>query len=266
MSSFLGIRNVVAKEFDLNEIGNKTCDKYFLTAMYFSQLVYFRWEFVEKSLTTLPGYVSHTIFDVGSTQAFFVEFEKTCWVSFRGTETEFNDWRIILAFLQIRYKQTEIHRGFNRALSNVKGKILKKIVEARIQGKKIHYTGHSMGGALATLMVLEHKPDTATVFGSPRIMKGTTLAYRYNNFPFFRIENDWDIITRIPPSFLGLLKYKHVGKCIKYKHRFAFIKSHFIKNYLTSALDVYYAKSTGLDIDCYDPKKLKKRKKPLDKK
>jgi len=263
MSSFLEIRNVVSKDIDLNKVGSETLDEqYFLTAMYFSQLVYFRWEFVEKSLITLPHYVSHEVFDVAGTEAIFVEFEESCWVSFRGTETEYSDWKIILAFFQTRYKETESHRGFKRALSRVSSKILKKIITARTKGKKIHYTGHSMGGAIATLMCLEHKPSTATVFGCPRLLSGKTYKRFFDSFPFIRIENRWDPITCIPPSLWGLTQYDHVGKLVLYPHKFALISNHFIKNYLRASLDKYYADTTGLDDIDYslDPKELKKER------
>jgi len=261
MSSFLEIRNVVSKEINLNEVGSgKLDEQYFLTAMYFSQLVYFRWEFVDRSLETLPHYVSHTIFDEGSTQAFFVEFEDSCWLSFRGTETEFNDWRIILAFLQTRYKESDSHHGFQKALHKVSEQISPKIIAAKVAGKRIHFTGHSMGGALATLMCVEQKPDTATVFGCPRLLSGEAYKNFFMSFPFFRVENRWDPITSIPPSIMWLTKYEHVGRLILYPHKFHFFANHFIKNYLRASLDKYYADSTGLDSQYLDAKELKRER------
>jgi len=259
MSSFLEIRNVVSKEIDLNKVGSEKLDEqYFLTSMYFSQLVYFRWEFVEKSLTTLPHYVSHTIFDKDGTEAFFVEFEESCWLSFRGTETEFNDWRIILAFFQTRYKESEGHRGFARALSRVSAEISEKVIAAKVAGKPIHYTGHSMGGALSTLMCIEHRPTTCTVFGCPRLLSGDTYQNYFKSFPFVRVENRWDPITSIPFTIPLLTKYEHVGKLILYPHKFSFLANHFIKNYLRASLDQYYSDTTGLDLVSFDPAELKK--------
>jgi hypothetical protein len=40
--------------------------------------------------------------------------------------------------------------------------------------------------------------------------------------------------------------YRHVGKAIEMPGEFAFIKNHFIKSYLRTALNEYYAESTGI--------------------
>jgi len=248
-------------KIDLGTVGedDKLTDQYYLAMMYFAQLVYFRWSFVEKSLTTLPGYVSHEIYDIDDSQAFLVEFKDNVFVSFRGTEAKYSDWRIILQFWQSRFEETKSHQGFKKALDSISAPIMKRLITARVAGKKVHFVGHSMGGALTTLMAIEHKPDTATVFGCPRILQGRHYKRYFLSFPFTRIENRWDPITVIPFTIKWLFEYEHVGRVIVYPSNFGFIKNHFIKEYIRAALDVYYASNAGFELDIFDPKELKKQ-------
>lgn len=260
MSSFLEIRNVVSKEIDLNKLSKNNIDRhYYLAAMYFAQLVYFRWSFVEQSLTTLPGYVSHKIYDVKGTQAYLVEFDEIAIVSFRGTESKWSDLLTIFTFWQTSYKDTDTHRGFLRSLDDIRDELFHDIMAARVSGKRIHFFGHSMGGALATLAAIDHKPETCCVFGSPRVLRGSYYKEYFMSFPFIRVENQWDLVTRIPFSIRWLMNYNHVGTEVTHPSRFSIIKNHFITRYLRASLDVYYAESTGLKMATYDPKELKKQ-------
>ena len=246
MSVFLEIRNVVAKEIDLDKCCRKLDHKYFLSAMYFSQLVYFKWSFVEKSVTSLPRYHSHEIYDIDGVQALLVEFQNSVWVTFRGTEMKFNDWITILRFWQGGYGMSEAHEGFVKAWDKIKEPLLARIMEARVRGKEAHFTGHSMGGALATLASIDHKPAASVVFGSPRVLQGKYYADYFKSFPFIRFEMDWDIVTHIPFSMSFITNYNHVGLDKRIPGKFKLLKNHFIKSYLRESLNLYYAESTGL--------------------
>ncbi|KNC75696.1 hypothetical protein SARC_11785 [Sphaeroforma arctica JP610] len=89
----------------------------------------------------------------------------------------------------------------------------------------VFITGHSLGGALATLCAYEFSRVfagaelalTVYTFGSPRV-GNHQYAWLYNErIPnTYRIVNDGDPITALPPKIAGtafLNTYKHVGTC-----------------------------------------------------
>ncbi|MEO0973236.1 MAG: lipase family protein, partial [Pseudomonadota bacterium] len=95
----------------------------------------------------------------------------------------------------------------------------------RIQGERVAeempslwLTGHSLGGAMATMasarLVAEDRPFFgAYTFGQPRA--GTREFARAfaaeAGERYFRFQNNSDIVTRLPARLLG---YSHVGKLV----------------------------------------------------
>jgi endonuclease G len=109
-----------------------------------------------------------------------------------------------------------VHSGFYDCYSSVKQDVLDSVLAAGITNRKVWLTGHSLGGALATLAAADLREKLEVVgvytFGQPRLCKNDFKQIISNNFPdkFFRFVNDDDIITRIPPG------YEHVGKLIHF--------------------------------------------------
>ncbi|MDC0357797.1 lipase family protein [Oligoflexia bacterium] len=98
-----------------------------------------------------------------------------------------------------------IHKGFLKALEAVW-----ITVEGELDKIKapLLFTGHSLGGALATAAasVSSIKPHAVYTFGAPRIGNvdfNATLAA-----PLFRIVNDCDMVPTLPPRQLG---FRHPG-------------------------------------------------------
>ena len=149
-------------------------------------------------------------------------------ISFRGTETKWQDiatdgkaWRTKLSG-EGWSKWGSVHSGFHSAFESVSELLHTKLREYEGTDLKIWITGHSLGGALATLMAadilrlnsLGSKLDLRGVytFGSPRV--GNNAFYdRFTEEAtnaqtrVVRFRNGNDAVTHIP----GLLEYKHVG-------------------------------------------------------
>ena len=101
-------------------------------------------------------------------------------------------------------------------------------------------TGHSLGGALATLFVMENdskkKFDISTLctFASPRV--GTMeFVHSFNQRPVssWRIVNPKDVVPEIPPHIPVLADYGHVDT------EYSFDSSDFAKDNLTHAMETY---------------------------
>jgi len=139
------------------------------------------------------------LFSHGGTECYVLTCPQNYIVVFRGTEP--TSWEDIKADVQFR-KKGGIHRGFKAALDDVWDKLFDDY-EKNAKGKQLVVTGHSLGAALATLY--SHRIcDPASVcytFGSPRT--GTPKTTKRMLFTAYRFRNNNDIVTKVPPEFLG---------------------------------------------------------------
>lgn len=122
-----------------------------------------------------------------------------------------------------------VHYGFLRAYLSIRDAILRAInllTSDLEDGYSLYFTGHSLGGALATLASADfqarHMYDNIEVccmsFGAP---KAGNLHFSriYNRLVpnSFRIVNDADLVSRMPrslPSGTHLGRYKHAGRTV----------------------------------------------------
>jgi triacylglycerol lipase len=146
-------------------------------------------------------------------QAYIIWNDKEVIVSWRGTEPK--EWKDITADLKFRKHLGnfgKVHRGFKGYVDKIYPKVEKKIKELT-DGKwmKIYVTGHSLGGAAALICTqrLEENYHVSScyTYGAPR-PGGYKFALGFKT-PVFRVRNNNDVVTKVPPSFIG---YKHVGK------------------------------------------------------
>ena len=121
-------------------------------------------------------------------------------VVFRGT-VGLRDALTDLDALLVEEGAGQVHRGFRAALDELWDEL-----SALTRGRAPCFAGHSLGGALAVLAAARH-PSTrcAYTFGAPRI--GDTAFRDSLRVPVYRVVNNNDIVTRMPPP----LRYRHVG-------------------------------------------------------
>jgi len=181
------------------------------------QIVYKGYSEIKKILAKKGKYNLIEYFDKNDSQAMLVQDnKKNNWFVFRGTEPDtISD---LLTDIKIRKENIgigEVHRGFWNAFKNISD----EIDEVNCKLDTIYITGHSLGGALATLCAIHFvfnlgiKPKGIYTFGSPRV-GDKEFARNYNmNLKdiTYRIVNNCDIVTRIPIRLTG---YSHVGQLI----------------------------------------------------
>jgi hypothetical protein len=100
--------------------------------------------------------------------------------------------------------QGRVHLGFRNALNSVWNP-LESWLRANA-GLEPWLTGHSLGAALATLATVLLPQARLVNFGSPRVGDGA-FASQLTARVVSRYMNCCDIVTRLPPAFLG---YAHV--------------------------------------------------------
>jgi triacylglycerol lipase len=157
-------------------------------------------------------------FDDNDTQAFVVADREALIVCFRGTESDrLCDWLTDADISLVPGPlDGKVHGGFYDALADVWHVVDRavQLLDPR-QRKPLWITGHSLGGALASLAASRWLHRNRPVqglytFGQPRI--GDRTFARNFNFAIkgsaFRFVNNSDVVARIPPRSLG---FHHVG-------------------------------------------------------
>ncbi|KAH6573127.1 hypothetical protein BASA60_006206 [Batrachochytrium salamandrivorans] len=159
---------------------------------------------------------------------------KTIVVAFRGA-VEFSDWIINIRFkkrsapwlndgvVSTNRKRVpfpnnlEIHSGFQSAYLDIRSLMMAGIrtAQKKYPGFKLVFTGHSLGGALASLAAADYvnheSGDTSYVsvysYGEPRI-GNSQWADWFDNLPLasYRVTSQSDPVPRLPPYIMG---YRH---------------------------------------------------------
>ncbi|KAJ7731794.1 Alpha/Beta hydrolase protein [Mycena maculata] len=194
--------------------------------------------------------------------------------AFRGTVTE-KEWiRNYRALPKLSYDYwfgSEIHSGFSTGLVEAMPWI-RNFVRAfanKDPNTPVYFTGHSLGGAYATLLAAnllvdpnlgERRADTPAInfqglytFGSPRVgnrifkraFDAARAEYPTGKPDVLRFVNGDDIVTKVPPLFLG---YRHVGLRVPISRAppAGFLQKiifHMFKFYITDHFDSSYWKA-----------------------
>lgn len=167
-----------------------------------------------------------TVFNKGDTQGFIALNEKLLILSFRGT-ANFRDWLYNLNVLPKDEDLGEVHGGFVDALDQVWEETVKPVLREYAPGRRVWYTGHSLGAALTTLAAVRtgvQLPEVSiagiVTFGQPRLASRQfedSFNQRFDGL-FHRYVNNVDIVPRVPPG------YRHVGELIHFNRDGAIIK------------------------------------------
>ena len=131
-------------------------------------------------------------------------------VSFRGTQ-QVRDWMTNLKAHKMAVRDAgpavglassrtmgHVHRGFNRAYKSVEPGIREYL--AGFEEYPLYITGHSLGGALATLAtwhISGEKLAACYTFGAPRV--GDSQLLDHFRTPIYRIVHGADPVPMVPP-------------------------------------------------------------------
>lgn len=174
-------------------------------------------EKLESELEILDIKLIQTL-DSNGTQAMIVAFKDYLVLSFRGTEaTSIKD---IKSDARATRKECvsggHVHSGFSDAYDEVHLDIVRFLEKAEYKNIPLFITGHSLGGALATVAAkrLKHQGGLAAcyTFGSPRV--GDPLWIESIKTPVYRIVNAADCVPMLPPSSETIELVSFVAKWI----------------------------------------------------
>ena len=152
---------------------------------------------------------------LGSTNGFVASNSDHLVIAFRGSDDVF-DLAVNMATAQndeLEYYQGAVHRGFASALEGVWFELRTLIDRLHLDGQIIWLTGHSLGGALATLAAKRlhsfMEPVQCITFGQPRV--GDPVFHSNFKVKHHRFVNEQDLVPKLPPRGI-FTRYWHVGK------------------------------------------------------
>lgn len=156
-------------------------------------------------------------FNIDDTLGQIGEKDDICYVNFTGSNN-FHNWVDNFTFFKTKWKyskaRAKVHLGFIEAYSQVRDFLWKRFNSYT----EFVITGHSLGGALATLcsfdLVENGKSNVyPVIFASPRVGNGGFKRRFNKHFDFVKRFN-WmnDIVPKLPPFFFN---FRHVGNQIE---------------------------------------------------
>lgn len=162
------------------------------------------------------GFDTCDFIKTNDTECYVVSTASAVLVSFRGT-AGVQDWLRDLTVFSLDTDYGSVHNGFYHGFKQVSAELESVMQSVYAHSKKVILTGHSLGGALATVAAAEwvdQYPISAVyTFGQPAVGKGDFPAHMSQlSGRFFRIVNDDDIVTKVPPTYKHLDKLKKLGE------------------------------------------------------
>ena len=186
-----------------------------------SLLAYVPDEVVVRTAWSRAGLADVAVFGAAGHHVHVASSDTVTVVAFRGTEgLDWTDWKTNLKFA-LRASDGagdgRVHTGFAAAYE-----LLAPELTSALAGRPpALLCGHSLGGALATVAAAR-LPAAAVAslytFGSPRV--GTGAFRDALRTPVYRIVNNSDLVTQLPPY-----PYRHVGERIVFDETGAAVRA-----------------------------------------
>ncbi|MFC4779581.1 lipase family protein [Paenibacillus sp. GCM10023252] len=178
---------------------------------------------------------------------FLMESERAAVLAYRGSGSA-SDWVSDFMADQVSYPPVKdaglTHKGFTDIYMSTRDAVL-SLVSKLPDNKPLFLTGHSMGGALATLASLDLAVNSSLsspivyTFGAPRVGDPRYVrTYNRKIDAHWRFQNEFDIVPHLPtliyqpPKSTKTYYYMHVKGEVKRSFRMGSISgNHILPNY-----------------------------------
>ena len=181
------------------------------------------------------GFDYYKFIDKDVAQCYVIWNNTDAVVCFRGTEPkEVSDIKADLNAIQKRgfHNKGDVHAGFQGEINKVWDDLISTILD--IQDRNIYITGHSLGGAMATICAKRFQeqkiePQSLYTYGSPRV--GDKRWVKTLQVPHYRFQNNNDVVCKVP---LWLMGYRHHGMNIYIGYNGMIVKMNMWRRFLDS--------------------------------
>ncbi|MBU6300812.1 MAG: CHAT domain-containing protein [Verrucomicrobia bacterium] len=153
-------------------------------------------------------------FQVNETRGMVVSNETDLVLAFRGS-ANLENWLRNLNFLPVDRGYATLHGGFAECFEEVRSEAWRLLSAHGLQTKRVWLTGHSLGGALATILAAEFSQYASLVagiytFGQPCAGQQGFADFFNHHYRgrCFRFVHGEDVVTRLPPG------YAHVAELV----------------------------------------------------
>ena len=141
------------------------------------------------------------------------------YISYRGTIQSKEQWwsNIDTAYTNVSCHDCFVHHGFYQRFNDIIQPTLEGLSIVNTTNQSIYITGHSSGGAVATLVAFElakrFHPLYLFTFGSPRVGNKAFIDHLDQEMGerMYRIINEWDAIPTVPYESQGFF---HAGQLV----------------------------------------------------
>jgi hypothetical protein len=139
-------------------------------------------------------------------------------IAYRGTQPD--DWQDLFDIVRVGQVDWDagtgrVHGGFREAFEQIWPQVAARLMALDPSRRAIWFTGHSLGGALATLS-MDRFPFArgAYTVGSPMVGdREFVQAFDARHAGrSFRYVNHRDVVTRVPPTLPFVGEYEHVSQ------------------------------------------------------
>ena len=159
-----------------------------------------------------------TLLDRNDSQAYVLRFPEYTVVAFRGTQVTDNfSMTDVIRNTKVtpvrwhpglRLEGGHVHEGYKEGVDAIKSDLIKAVTRSK---PPLIYTGHSLGGSMATLArTLSPKPYMTMTFGAPKV-GDREFVNAYQDISLVRYSHASDIAPKYAPPWLG---YRHGGSFV----------------------------------------------------
>ncbi|MEK3715921.1 lipase family protein [Paenibacillus sp. FSL R7-0333] len=172
---------------------------------------------VPADFSAVHSFQAKSMGNVWELFGFILESPQEIIIAWRGSIST-NDWLSNMNAAQKKFKYIQepcmTHRGFTDIYASARDAIL-SVLGTLSPEKTLYVTGHSLGGALATLCALDVSANSAFTtprlytYGSPRV-GDPDFANAFSRYvrSSYRYANLFDVTTYVPPTVYKLPKQK----------------------------------------------------------
>lgn len=130
---------------------------------------------------------------------------------FRGTAGRMANWRFNFDLFASPWPAGgNVHRGFQHLIMTIWDDIVPVLGTV---DQPLFFTGHSLGGALATLAAACFRPRAVYTFGAPRA-GDAAFADTLASIAIYQVCNPDDIVTHLPPAGRRF-RFVHAGTIVQ---------------------------------------------------